>query len=186
MTRRVVLAGLLTLRLSTAGEAKAIERQHHVGLGPSLGVLAIDAKSTASVGAGLGLHYVYGLTDQWNVMVELGSAIVAADQGQDTLESPRNRPAGVDHASAGVGYVIDVLRWVPYIGLLGGGYRLSGGTLPDPLLLPGAAIAIGLDYQLSRHWAVGVAVREHFLFTKLSTYPSYTTALLRLEYMWGF
>ena len=28
-------------------------------------------------------------------------------------------------------YVIDILRWVPYIGVLAGGYRLAGGTLPD-------------------------------------------------------
>ena len=31
-----------------------------------------------------------------------------------------------------------------------------------------------------------IAGRQHMLLTKLSTYPSYTTAVLRLEYMWGF
>jgi hypothetical protein len=167
-------------------DARAIERQHHIGLDPSLSMLKIDDKATVSVGAGLGLHYTYGINDQFNFMAEGNASIVALDQQQDTETTPRTRPAEVDHVSAGVGYVIDVLRLVPYIGLLVGGYRLSGGTLPDALVLPGAELAVGLDYQLSRHWAVGIAGRQHLLVTKLGTYPSYTTLMLRFEYMWGF
>jgi hypothetical protein len=86
----------------------------------------------------------------------------------------------------GAGYVIDILRFVPYIGLLLGGYRLSGGTLDSALLLPGAELAVGLDYRLNCHWTIGLAGRQHLLFTKASTYPSYTTVMLRLEYMWGY
>jgi len=172
--------------LLVAPPAEAIERQHHVGLSPSLSMLKVDDKSTFSVGAGLALHYTYGIDDQWNFMAELGSSIVAADQKEDYPGAPRTRPAGVDQASAGVGYVIDVLRWVPYVCVLAGGYRLHGGTLESALILPGAAAGVGIDYQLSRHWAVGVAGRQHFLFTRMSDYPTYTTVLLRLEYMWGF
>jgi hypothetical protein len=177
----VVAAALLT-----PGEARAIERQHHFGGGPSLELLSIDDKSTVDVGAGFGLHYTYGLDDQWNLMGEVASAIVAADQKLDTPTTPHTRPAEVDRVTFGVGYVIDVLRWVPYIGVLGGGYRLAGGTIDGSLVLPGAEVALGLDYQLSRHWAVGVAVRQHMLVTKMSTYPTYTTAQLRLEFMWGY
>ena len=65
-------------------------------------------------------------------------------------------------------------------------FRVNVGTLDGALFLPGGEAAIGLDYQLSRHWALGVAVRQHFLFTKMSTYPSYTTAQFRVEYMWGY
>lgn len=166
--------------------AHAIERQHHIGLDPTLAMLKVDDKSTVSVGAGLGLHYTYGINDQFNFMAEMNVSRVAANQQQDDATSPHTRPADVAHASAGVGYVIDVLQFVPYIGLLLGGYRLSGGTLDNALLLPGAELAVGLDYQLSRHWAVGLAGRQHLLFTKASTYPSYTTVMLRFEYMWGF
>lgn len=183
----VTLASLAVASMLSAGprEAHAIERQHHVGLDPSLSMLKVDDKSTVSVGAGLGLHYTYGITDQFNFMAEANVSRVAANQQQDDATSPHTRPADVAHASAGVGYVIDVLQFVPYIGLLIGGYRLSGGTLDKALLLPGAELAVGLDYQLSRHWAVGVAGRQH-LVTKATTYPSYTTAMLRLEYMWGY
>lgn len=172
--------------VALARDAGAVERQHHLGLAPSLSMLKVDDKSTLSVGVGGMIHYTYGLSDQFNLMAQAGSSIVALDQQQDAPGTPRTRPATVDHVSVGLGYVIDVLRWVPYVAAIPGVYRLAGGTLPSGLFLPGAALALGLDYQLNRHWAIGGAAQQHFLFTKLSTYPSYTTVLFRLEYMWGF
>jgi hypothetical protein len=187
--RFALAAALTAVTLSLVAaprDAHAVERQHHIGLAPSLSLLKVDDKSTMSVGMGGSLYYTYGLSDQLNLMAEFNSSIVALDQQQDTPDTPRTRPATVDHLSVGLGYVIDVLRWVPYIGALPGVYRLGGGTLDGSLFLPGAALAVGLDYQLSRHWAIGAAAHQHFLFTKMSTYPTYTTVLLRLEYMWGF
>ncbi len=98
----------------------------------------------------------------------------------------RDRPATVSHAAAGVSYVIDILRYVPYIGVQVGAYHLAGGTLDDPLVLPGVSAAVGIDYQFSRSIAAGIGARQHFMVSKLDTYPSYTTVLLRLEYMWGY
>jgi hypothetical protein len=167
-------------------EAHAIERQHHLGVGPAMGILTVSGKSTVSAGFGGAIHYAYGLNDQWNLSVQASSVIVAMDQKQDWPNSPRNRPATVDHGAVGVGYVIDILRWVPYVDAHAGLYRLAGGTLDHALFLPGASVGVGLDYQLNRHFAVGVAGREHFMVTKLDTYASYTTVLLRLEYMWGY
>ena len=172
--------------LAAPTAAQALERQHHLGLDPSLSILKVDDKSTVSVGAGLGLHYTYGINDQLNFMAEMNVSRVAADQQQDDATSPHTRPADLAYASAGVGYVIDVLQFVPYFGLLFGGYRLSGGTLDNTLYLPGLELALGLDYQLSRSWAIGIAGRQHLMFTKLSTYPTYTNVVLRFEYMWGF
>jgi hypothetical protein len=172
--------------LLVPSSASAIERQHHVGLAPQLAMLSVKDKSTMSVGGGGAIHYTYGLTDQWSFVVEGASAVVALDQDQDFPESPRNRPAAVDSGSVGASYVIDILRWVPYIGVMGGVYRLSGGTLPEVLFLPGIALTAGIDYQLSRHFAVGVGVRQHLMLSKLETYPSYSTFVLRFEYMWGY
>jgi len=151
-----------------------------------LGMLSIKDKSTLSVGGGGLLHYGYGISDQFNLTVEGGSAVVAANQQQDSVLTPRNRPAAVDQLMMGVTYVIDITQIVPYVGLLGGASRLAGGTLPDPLILPGLAVTAGADYQLSRSWAVGVGARQHFMISKLETYPSYTTFLLRVEFMWGY
>ncbi len=183
MLRRALLAGAALLALSTP--ASAFERQHHLGVGPDLGMLKVADKSTLSVGAGLGLHYAYGLTDQFNLMAEAGSTIVALDQQQDTPDAPRTRPARVDCFGLGVGYVIDILRWVPYVGVMAGGYGFSGGTIERYHPAVGAQLALGLDYQLDRSFAIGVAARQHLVFSE-KTYPSFTTFFLRAEYIWGW
>jgi hypothetical protein len=103
-------------------------------------------------------------------------------QGAST---PRTRPAGLADATVGVGYVLDVLRWVPYAGVLVGGYALTGGTIAGTKVLPGAGFALGLDYRLGRSWAVGFAFRQHFV-TEPSTYPSFTQLFARFEYTWGW
>lgn len=182
----LALAVLVSGSLAAPRAAHAVERQHHLGLGPTLGILKVDGKSTLDVGAGATLHYAYGLNDQFNLMGELGSAVVAAKQQQDYPEAPRNRPARLDHASVGLGYVIDILTWVPYATAQVGMHHVSGGTLTSSLLVPSAQLGLGIDYQLSRALAVGVAARQHLLLTKMSDYPTYTTATLRFEYMWGF
>lgn len=183
--RTVVGALAFASVLLASSSAHAIERQHHVGLAPALGILQVDGKSTSSIGGGGAIHYAYGLSDQWNLSIEASSVVVAADQQQDP-GSPRDRPARVDQGGVGVAYVIDILRWVPYVGVLAGAYHLAGGTLERSLVLPGLSVGGGLDYQLSRQLAIGIAGRQHFLITKMDTYPSYTTAILRFEYMWGY
>lgn len=188
LSPRVAALALATASSLTlaAGDAGAFEKQHHLGLSPGLAVLKVNNKSTASVGAGLSVHYAYGLTDQFNFLAEGGSHVVAADQQRDTADTPRTFPARVDHLGVGVGYVLDVLRWVPYFGVLGQGYLLSGGTLEGTVGAAGVAIAAGLDYQLGRHFAVGLAFRQHFIATELSTYPTYTVGQLRAQYVWGY
>ena len=99
--------------------------------------------------------------------------------------SPTDRPSTLWNADAGLIYKLDIVRFVPYFGALVGGYVLSGGSLPGALPLPGGELAVGGDYLLSRRWAVGLAIREHFLFTDLGTYPSYLTVTGRVELTWG-
>ncbi len=167
-------------------EARAIERQHHFGLDPTLALLKVDDKSGMSTALGMGAHYTYGLNDQFNFMAELNASFMLEGEKLESPTTPHTRPTQIGHALAGVGYVLDILRWVPYFGVLVGGYRLAGGTLDNQLFVAGAAVQVGLDYQLSRQWAVGAAGQQHFLVTKMSDYPSYTTIMLRFEYMWGY
>jgi len=179
----LLLAGALC---ASPREALAIERQHHFGLDPTLALLKVDDKSSVSTGLGLGAHYTYGLSDQFNFMAEANASFMTSGENLEAPTTPRTRPTQIAHALVGIGYVIDILRWVPYFGVLAGGYRLGGGTLDDPLFVIGGAVQLGLDYQLSRQWAIGGAAQQHFLITEWSTYPSYTTVMLRLEYMWGY
>jgi hypothetical protein len=164
--------------------ARAFERQHHVGVDLGLSMLSIDGKSSLDLGGGVGAHYTYGLTDQFNFVVEGSYSRVALSESSPG--SPHTLPTGVSHLGVGVMYVLDVLQWVPYFGLVGGGYLLSGGTLDNPKLLPGIELGLGLDYQLNRSFAVGVAGRQTLLITEMSTYPSFTNVFARCEYIWGW
>jgi hypothetical protein len=87
-------------------------------------------------------------------------------------------------SGAGVAYTLDVARIVPYAGLLVAGYKLSGDLSK---LAPGGQLAIGVDYQIDRHWAAGLDLRMHTIF---ATDPvgtlAYATTFLRAEYLWGF
>jgi hypothetical protein len=164
--------------------AHAFEHQHHLGIDGGVAFISIADKPTLSVGGGGGVHYTYGLSDAFNLLVEGAFSPVAL---QEDPEPKQNRPTMIENAGVGVAYVLDVVRWVPYFGLLASGFSLHGGSIaPGVRLAVGATLAVGLDYQLTRHVALGLAVRQHFLFSDFSNYPSYTQIFLRAEYVWGF
>lgn len=195
MARRALALLFLLLAFALAmcaspRAAEAVERQHHLGLDPSLSILKVEG-APVNTGGGIGAHYTYGISDQLNFMAGVNGSLlptstVVPDPATPNAIIPATQPGRILSALAGVGYVIDVLRFVPYIGVLAGGYHLSGGDLRSGIFVFGGAAQVGIDYQLSRQWAIGVAGQQHFLLTKMSTYPSYTNVLLRFEYMWGF
>jgi hypothetical protein len=176
----VLASGGLLLLPATA---RATERSQGFGLDTGLAVLSVSGE-TAEVGVAWGLHYSIALTDQFDFVSELGGAVVDMDPIV-TSSSPTDRPSTLWNLDAGIIYKLDVVRFVPYFGALVGGYVLRDGSLPGALVLPGGELAAGGDYLLSRRWAVGLAIREHFLFTDLGTYPSYLTVTARLALTWG-
>ena len=159
--------------------AHAVEQQWHVGA--DVGGSGLEVGDTMHLGVGFGLDATYGLTDQFNLVAEIQTSRLVPGSDPDV---PHSRPTGLTSGAIGATYVLDVLRWVPYGGILLGGDALTGGALPDAKELATAQIALGLDYQLDRTWSVGVAAREHLYAT--STYSSFTTLFLRVEYAWGF
>src|SRR5262249_15014118 len=91
----------------------------------------------------------------------------------------------VDVGSVGLGvaYTLDITRWVPYLGLLAGGYRLPGEAGG---WAAGFQIPLRLGYRIARKAIVGIQVRYHSLFTFASfDSRSYTTTFLRGEFVWG-
>jgi hypothetical protein len=165
-----------------APPAEAVERENQVGADIGCAILIVQDKSTPEVGAGIGAHYTRGLTDEFNLMVEGAWSLVALDETRNA-KTPTTHPAWMANADVGVGYVLDVLRWVPYVGLLVGGYGLAGGSMSGPKVLPGVEVALGLDYRFGRTLTAGVALRQHLLS---DTYPSFTQAFGRVEYSWGW
>lgn len=161
--------------------AAAYERQWHLGAG--LGYALQGDSNGPANGFGGGLHLAYGLNDTFNAMLDV-----------DATYHPKNKIV-LGSATIGAGYVFDVLRWVPYIGLMVGGYDVfnrSGmcGAAGQPKCVEthfGAALPIGLDYQLSRSIAVGGQVKYNFLFLGGSDLPvQYLTIFARVEYTWGY
>ena len=181
------LAGVAVVLASVAlgPAARAVEHEHHLGIDVGGNLLVIGDKSTNDIGGTAMVHYTYGLSDTFDLMAEGGYSVVALDQTADGPRTPKTYPAWIANANVGIGYVFDVLTWVPYAGILVGGYGLSGGTIPKMKFLPGAEIAAGLDYRLGTSAAVGVAVRQHLL-SETDTYPSFTQVLARFEIVWGW
>ncbi len=170
-----------------ASQAHAFEKQHHVGGGIAPGILSVDGDG-ASPGLGLHAHYAYGLNDTFNFLVEGGATFFPWKQVLPTdpkAAIPAPRPNLVGNLAAGLIYNLDVVKFVPYGGLLLGGYTLSGGGLDGVTVAGGAQVALGVDWHLSRKFGVGFGVRQHFLLTKMSDYPSFTQVILRAEYKWG-
>lgn len=171
--------------LTFASSATAIEREYHLGVDLGGSALIIADKTSPDIGPAIGAHWAYGLSDAFNLMVE-GAWSIASLGDKPGPKIPTDRPASIANADVGVGYVFDVLQWVPYVGLLVGGEALSGGTLTSAKFFPNGVIALGLDYRLSPHLAVGAALRQQFTAVESSTYPSFTQAFARLEYTWGW
>jgi hypothetical protein len=173
-----------SLSYFVAPAAQAYERQWRAGA--DAGYAGLFDGSTAS-GYGAGAHLGYGLSDTFNAMLEVdGTRHATAGVGGMTIWS----------AGAGVAYTFDVARLVPYVGLLVAGYRLDGPMcVPvadgEPYCVrathaPGFQIALGLDYQLDRNWAIGAQLRLHTIFAAEPVgLLAYETTMLRAEYVWG-
>lgn len=179
---------LLVAAAATTGVrgARAVEREHQVGLDVGGAALVVSDKPSPDVGAALGAHYTYGLSDQFLLMVRATVSPVAPDERADSARTPTDRPAGLVEGAVGMGYVLDVLRWVPYAGLLVGGCALYGGTLGgSPRVLPALSLALGLDYRVDRTWSVGASLHQS-AFTEPGTYPSLTQAFAHVDIHWGW
>jgi hypothetical protein len=186
MRKAGVSLAIASAAMTLATTAGAVEREHHLGLDAGAAMLVVKDKGSPDVGGVAGLHYTYGLNDQFNLLIEATWSLVSPGEKLDDPSTPHTRPSNVTSGGIGLGYVLDVLRWVPWGGILLGGYALNGGTIDGVNILPGGAFALGLDYRLDRSWVVGLSVRQHMLVTDMADYPSFTQAFARFEYTWGW
>lgn len=170
--RGMIVAGLLGAAVTVTGSARALESQWQAGA--DVGYAAVSYGGSVHSGFGGGAHLTYGLTDSFNALADLTATTHGLDEGLSRLQ--------VLSASAGIAYTLDIIQWVPYAGLLVGGYRLSGGA-GDAEGKLGLQGAFGLDYRLSRSWSLGAQVRYH-TFTDDLMQAHYVTAFLRAEYVW--
>lgn len=178
----LLTAPLVAAALLFPSTADAFERQWHAGV--SLGYSYFSAPQEAMHGMGGGLHLTYGVTDALNAMIELD---VSTHPGTGVL---------VGSTAAGIGYVVDILQVVPYVGLLVGPYdvwatasdatcQMTNGLSCHSGRL-GVSLPFGLDYTVSRSFIVGVEGRYHLLFLGPDAPEQMVTAFAKAELTWGF
>jgi hypothetical protein len=167
----LVSAAILAAAVAFAPDAAAFEREWHVG-----GKLGGAALKGAPLGLAVNVHGAYGLSDMFDAVIEVTASRHGWSNGTDVFS-----------ASAGLAYKIDVLEWIPYVGLLAGYYHYAGMPGPNGEHGPefGAAISAGVDYLVSREFVLGVDLRAHMSFEDGFSFPYYT-GLLGAEYRWGW
>lgn len=162
---------------SVAQPAEAVEEQWHAGIGAEWALLGHGGLSHNGLGGSLNL--TYGLSDAFNLMVQAGAT---GHEGGDLL---------VMRGALGAGYVLDILTWVPYAGFLVGAHdvwtvacEVDSDCKHD--VHPSVSIPLGLDYQLSRSFAIGATGQLSMLFFGDDGAGSMVNAGLRAQYMWGY
>lgn len=150
--------------------AGAFERQWHLG-GSLAGVSASDSRPS---GLGAGLHLAYGLSDVFDVRCELRSTFHA--------EAGSSPDFGLHLGALGLAYKLDVLEWIPYLGVRAGYYFVS--SEPAPWARSGGALGAfaGIDHAFSRDFAGGLEVGVDRLL------PDGVASMLglRAEYRFGY
>ena len=183
----ISLLSPLVLVAATSSEAGAYERQWQAGFSAgythfvNTGATAITPASYPGIGTSFTL--TYGLSDAWNL---IGHA--------DFSFQPGANPVALYGGSAGVSYVIDIVRLVPWLAVTAGGY---GVTALDPCVTTDAApctngrlglsLLGGLDYQLSRKFSIGGGGRyTALLFGNQNKADHAISVMARVQYIWGY
>jgi len=172
--RRFLGLAAITGVLCLANDARAFERQWHLGAGGGLILLE------GAVGPALNLYSAYGLSDMFDFRLEVLAASAAVEDAGQTR---------VLAGSLGLTYKLDIIQWIPYFGLLVGAHGFDGPSEAQTGVDLGLSIVGGIDYALSRSWGLGLQGAFHPLLTALSgahTAGGYTTWLLRFEHRWGW
>ncbi len=142
-----------------SASAEAYEGQSHVALE---GAAQLDSPIHAQTGA----HYMRDLTDTWRVSGGLSHS---------TESFPRT---GV---RVGAAYMLDVLRYVPWVGVSAGADLVGGHGQTQAVV----GLAGGLDVSWSRDWATGVFYRQEWNLTEISGTTSREAIGLRAMLTWG-
>ena len=151
--------------------ASAFENQWHLGAGAGVNTFTEEVE----IGPALNLHGAYGLSDSFDLRVELTGAWHALDDDESVT---------LAGALGGATYKIDVIEWIPYFGLMVGYAGLLGDAAPEGSSGLYAAAPLGIDYAWTRQLGMGVQVRPGLLVGEETN--GIFTALLRAEYRFGF
>jgi hypothetical protein len=159
-----------------ASDSWAYEHQWRVG--GSFGYSLMNFGDEASHGFGGGAHLTYGVSDAFNLRIH--SDVTAFD-----LTDPGDW-ALIWNSGAGFEYVVDILQWVPYLGVTIGPVDVIDLQDSSHQLHFGLTIPVGLGYQFTRDFTLGGEFSYRMLFGAEGD-PLYAmTVMARAEYVWGY
>jgi hypothetical protein len=167
-----------------ASSARAERPRLRLSVTPMYALAFVDGRDPSGGGAAADL--AVGLTEGLSVRVSgFVSFHQASGQPITTGDTTRYGPDGTMSAFgafAGITYELPVLRIVPSFDLGLGAIGLRGdarfGTGPDasivtpPLTAFAVELGFGVDWLITRRWALGAVVRYHALVTELERAPS--------------
>jgi hypothetical protein len=167
MTRLVALIAVVLV--SAAAPAAASDGES--ALSVSLGYGTYSIPDTNPHGGVLGVEYERGFSDALSWRVSAGGGGYALN-GQLSYSG---------HLIAGITYLFDVLKYVPYANLGVGGIVIGGGDV-DTQVNGLIELGAGLDVLHSRSFSYGVQLR----FESFVSQTSFFTAGVRATWRWGF
>jgi hypothetical protein len=166
----VRLALLSAILCSSApSNARAYEEQLSADLALGYGGLAANAQlpdqlTSIDVGAAV------GMSDWLVARTAFGYAALLGD----------GHPVHVGRGRFELAYMLDILQWVPLLGIGGGLWALDEPSSSGLRLRPTGHLWLGLDYLASREWTVGVDVRTGALWQR-GEVSSFTEAQVRFS-----
>ena len=167
-----------------APSAAATEREWRVGA--DVGYAAAGLPEGTVGGFFGGVHGTYGITDAFNLRLNADTSWYA--------QPPPATYAVLWSTTAGLEYVIDILSWVPTLGVFAGpaGILRKGGQAPGIVVEDrhetyfALELPLGLGYQVIDELTVGVEGRLRWLLFGTAEAPiTSLISTVRAEYVWG-
>jgi hypothetical protein len=151
VTKRALLVLTTVAGWFCATPAAAFENQWHLGTGASAVLFAGDASYLVP---SLNLHGAYGVSDVFDLRLQMATGMPL---------SPPQSGCSLTFAEAVVAYKLDIIEWIPWVGLGPGVFGATGKLegRERHALQPSVGLWLGLDYAFSREWGVGGTLSLH-------------------------
>ncbi len=157
--------------VSFAGGASAFEKQWRFGGGAGV----IVPSEPYALGPAVGAYGAYGVSDVFDVKLELSLARATAEPDLASF---------MYGAYGGLAYKLDVIQWIPYIGVRAGAVGVSDAAPPFEALSPSVGGIAGVDYALSRSLGFGLELSFDYLLAGEGN--RLLGALISAEYHFGY
>jgi hypothetical protein len=169
----VLRAAALVAVLWFPGAAAAVEGETSLSLSARFATLSLtqSGDDLDGIGGGLVVDLQRALSDSLWLRGALGGAMLSVDDGA----------TGMATATFGLTWAVDVIKYVPYVGI-GAGLLVAAGGSVDAEVEPYIELGVGLDIIASTRFSWGVDAR----FSSFVGNASVFLVGPRVSWRWGY